>query len=100
MTPAGIALGLGLLALSARPADAQKLEACSRGELTVCFELLNRPRLDPGRRAAIEFHLSEIQVMGEACARGSAADCAMLAERYPKLPPQLLANPAPVPRTP
>ena len=88
-----IALALVLAAITAgvMPASAQGrlLEKCSRGQLDVCFAVLARPRLDPGRRAAIELHLAEIDKLAIACSSADQTACATLADRYPDLPPDL-----------
>lgn len=84
-----------LAMLSAKPALAQghRLEACSRGDVQVCMAILARPRLEPGRRAAIEFHLAEIERQLGLCLAGDAGVCTMMRERYPDLPPALQPDP-------
>lgn len=77
-------------ALSAHAAGRQ-LEACARGRLEVCFELLRRPRLEPGRRAAIEFLLSQIEAGVAGCRAGVLADCAELRRLHPDLPQDLVS---------
>ena len=68
-------------------AEGQKLlEACHRGRLEICHEMLARPRLAAGTRAAIELYLEEIEPKRRACAAGDAAVCAMLAREHPDLP--------------
>ncbi len=99
-----VAVAVPLVAVqpaAAQPAAAQgqRLDACSRGHLQVCFELLQRPRLDAGRRAAIEFHLAEVEKAVLACTAGDATACATLADRYPDLPPDLRAGSATPPKT-
>ena len=86
-----VSVVLALTSLGIAPAAAQGrlLEKCARGQLEVCFALLSRPRLEPGRRAAIELHLAEIDKLAVACSSGDAPACARLAERYPDLPPDL-----------
>jgi hypothetical protein len=79
-------------------AQGQRLEACSRGNVQVCQALLARPRLDPGRRAAIEFHLAELERLLDTCLRGEAPACTTLSESYPDLPPELRAEKAPPPK--
>jgi len=59
----------------------------------VCFAVLARPRLDAGRRAAIELHLAEIDKLAVACNGGGKAACAELANRYPDLPADLAPRP-------
>ena len=87
---------------AAQPAAAQGqlLDACSRGNVQVCFTLLARPRLDAGRRAAIEFHLAELEQALVACTGGDAAICAALAQRYPDLPADLRTGAARLPKSP
>ena len=63
------------------------LEACHRGRLEVCHEMLARPRLAAGTRAAIELHLDEIDVKRRACADGDTKVCDDLAREHPDLPP-------------
>jgi hypothetical protein len=70
-------------------AHGRLLERCARGQLEVCFSLLARPRLDPGRRAAIEFHLAEVDKLAVACNGRDETACAELAYRYPDLPADL-----------
>lgn len=85
-------------ALSPAPAAAQQLEACSLGDVQVCFALLARPRLDAGRRAAIEFHLAELEKLVVACRGGDQSACATLLEKHPRLPPDMRPKPtAPAP---
>lgn len=93
---AGIALGLVTTGI-APPAVAQgqQLEACSRGNIPVCRSILARPRLDPGRRAAIEFLLSEIERQVLACADGDETACAALTRDHPALPDDLRKPQAP-----
>ncbi|HEX4894399.1 MAG TPA: hypothetical protein VFV47_14030 [Hyphomicrobiaceae bacterium] len=89
---AGRALLVGAAILvSPFPAAAQGrlLEACSRGNLQVCSQLLNRPRLEPGRREAIQLHLAELEKLIVACTNGDDAACATLAARHPDLPPDI-----------
>ncbi|MDX2155084.1 MAG: hypothetical protein SFW09_01130 [Hyphomicrobiaceae bacterium] len=80
-----------LVSLGTGPARAQGkfLAACSRGNLEACYKLLARPRLDAGRRAAIEFHLAELEALIAACAKADAAACATLTDKHPDLPPDL-----------
>lgn len=80
-----------VLAASHLPVAAQGrlLEACSRGNVQVCQALLARPRLDPGRRAAIEFHLAELERQLGVCLAGDAKACTTLQDGYPELPPAL-----------
>lgn len=73
-------------------AHAQKLEACARGKVEACFELLARPRLDPGRRAAIELHLAELETRVVACSAGDPVACATLEREQPDLSPDLRAR--------
>ena len=74
------------------PAAAQRhqghklLEACHRGKLEVCHEMLARPRLAAGTRAAIELFLDEIDVQQKACASGDAIVCQSLERENPDLP--------------
>ena len=80
-----------LLVCADRPAAAQGqlLQACARGNVQVCFALLNRPRLDPGRRAGIELHLAELEALLVACRSGDAAACTNLSQKHPDLPPDM-----------
>jgi len=91
MHPRPIALVLAMIATGATPAAAQGrlLEKCARGQLEVCFSILARPRLEPGRRAAIEWHLTEVDKLAVACNSHDKAACAELAIRYPDLPSDL-----------
>jgi hypothetical protein len=84
-------LVLAAIMAGASPTAAQGrlLEKCARGQLEVCFAILARPRLDPGRRAAIEFHLAEIDKLAVACNGYDKAACAELTNRYPDLPADL-----------
>lgn len=85
-----LALGLtAVLPVPAAMAQGQQLEACARGKLEACFKLLQRPRLDPGRRAAIEFHLSELERLLVACSAGETTACTELTEAHPELPRDL-----------
>lgn len=70
-------------------AQGQLLAACSRGNLDVCFKLLERPRLDAGRREAIQFHLAEVETLIVACTGGDQTACATVSEKYPDLPPDV-----------
>lgn len=89
-----IVLVLLSMSTGVTPAAAQGrlLEKCARGQLEVCFAILSRPRLEPGRRAAIEFHLAEVDKLWVACSAGEQPACATLADRYPDLPPDLAAR--------
>jgi hypothetical protein len=80
---------LATLGSTAATGQGRLLEKCARGQLEVCFSLLSRPRLEPGRRAAIELHLAEVDKLAAACAAHDQPACAMLADRYPDLPPDL-----------
>ena len=78
-----------LFVLLAGPAAAEGrklLEACHRGNLHVCGEMLARPRLAAGTRAAIELYLEEIEAKRKACAAGDAALCEALLRDHPDLP--------------
>jgi hypothetical protein len=79
---------IGLLLPWSQPTAAQgrMLEACARGNLQVCSALLNRPRLEPGRREAIQLHLAEMDKLIVACANGEPAACAILERQHPALP--------------
>lgn len=92
-----VALSVVMPALPSTPATAQGqlLAACSRGKIEVCFALLARPRLDAGRRAAIEFHLAELEKLIVACTGGDAAVCDAIKDRYPELPSDLMQRPLP-----
>ncbi len=65
---------------------AKLLEACHRGKLEVCHEMLARPRLAAGTRAAIELYLDEIDAKRKSCAGGDAAVCEQMAREHPELP--------------
>ena len=91
LIPERLVLIAAVLLVSATPAAAQGrlLEACSRGNLQVCSQLLNRPRLDPGRREAIQLHLAELEKLIVACTSGDDAACTTLATQHPDLPPDI-----------
>ena len=77
------------LALFLGPALAEGhklLAACHRGNLYVCHEMLARPRLAAGTRAAIELFLDEIRAARQACAAGDATACENLDREHPDLP--------------
>lgn len=93
--PALVATALVAAALLPAPARAQKLEACARGNVQVCFTLLDRPRLDPGRRAAIQFLLAELETLLVSCANGETDACRTLSSKHPDLPADLRARNAP-----
>ena len=93
--PMRLFLGACALMLSGQlfaSADAQKIDACARGKVEACFELLARPRLDPGRRAAIELHLAELEKRIVGCSKGDAVACATLEREQPDLSPDLRAR--------
>ena len=93
------ALAVAMLASGPAAAQGHRLEACSRGDVQVCSAILARPRLEPGRRAAIEFHLAEIERQLGLCLAGDESVCATMRERYPDLPPALRPDaPSPVQR--
>jgi hypothetical protein len=83
------AIAIAALSSPAAVAQGQRLEACARGNVQVCLALLARPRLDPGRRAAIELHLAELEALLGACLSGEAQACSTLSQDYPELPPEL-----------
>lgn len=84
-----LAAATAMLGSLSAAAQGQRLEACSRGNVQVCHELLARPRLDAGRRAAIEFHLAELERLLGVCLAGDAQACSNLLDNYPELPPAL-----------
>ena len=81
-----VALGLAPCAMPASAQAHKLLEACHRGKLEVCHEMLARPRLAAGTRAAIELFLDEIDVQQKACASGDAIACQSLERENPDLP--------------
>ena len=84
---AGIGLLAWLLALAVPAvAEPKLLAACHRGKLYVCAEMLARPRLAAGIRAAIELYLEEIEAKRKACAAGDTAVCETLRREHPDLP--------------
>ena len=95
MSPVRQLLIAVLVAVASPPATAQptvqgqRLDACSRGNVQVCLKLLRRPRLEAGRRAAIEFHLAELETLLVACSSGDATACGTVTEKYPDLPADL-----------
>ncbi len=82
-----LACALGLATLAAAE-GAKLLEACHGGKLEVCHEMLARPRLAAGTRAAIELLLEEIDAKLKTCAAGDAAVCEQMAREHPDLPRQ------------
>ena len=74
------------LAPPAEAEGAKQLEACSRGNLSLCSAILARPRLAAGTRAAIEFYLEEVALQQAACTSGDARACETLKRDYPDLP--------------
>ena len=100
--PAAVTLAAALLIASPAPravAQGQQLEACARGNIPVCRAILARPRLDAGRRAAIEFLLTEIEGLVFACGAGDGDACNRLTREHPELPADLRA-PQPSPPRP
>lgn len=85
-----VTLGFVLITMPASmPAWAEGhklLETCHRGKLEVCHEMLARPRLAAGTRAAIELFLDEIETKQQACASGDAVACEAIAREHPDLP--------------
>ena len=79
-------LWLVLLAAPAAAEGRKLLEACHRGNLHVCAEMLARPRLAAGTRAALELHLEEIGAKSKACAAGDTVACETLLRDHPELP--------------
>lgn len=82
----GVAVLVGAPSLAMAAESLKLLEACHRGKLEVCQEMLARPRLAAGTRAAIELLLDEIDAKVRACADGETAVCEQMAREHPDLP--------------
>ena len=81
-------LSILLLVQLAGPAQAEGrklLEACHRGSLHVCTEMLARPRLAAGTRAAIELFLEDVAGKRLSCDAGDANICDALRRDHPDL---------------
>ena len=91
----GALLALALMAPMSMPAtasDGRRLHlACARGAAPVCRTLLTNPKLAPGVRAAVEQQLAEIETALLTCEAGDCATCRAAAQRFPELPPAVLA---------